>query len=435
MRFSVRTLVVTLLLSVPCAGSTETSGPIRVLVLLGGNYHPYEAGSRLLVEAAARSYPIEATFVRLDHPPFGQPENESATITSNPAVLEDPQLGRKYDVLFAYHQDTWMELTPAQLAGYFGFVRSGGGLVAIHSSSQPLMKNPEFVRMLGAQFARHEPYRLMTVERAAGQGDSPLLDGVAERFQTQDEFYYVEEAENVEKQILLTAKAEDGAARPIAWTKAYDKGRVFCTVLGHDLRSHQNTSFQWLVRNALVWAAGRTDDARFVPLFNSKDLADWTVMEQSGFRIEDGAMRSYGGMGLLWYSKKKFRDFALLIEYKVNQQAANSGVFLRIPDPPKSFWDAVNHGYEVQICDTGAPKRNTGAVFDFQAPTHVPSRPPGEWNLLEISVVNQRYTVVLNGEKVNDFIGERALEGYIGVQNHDDESIVLIRRIEIKELP
>ena len=62
------------------------------------------------------------------------------------------------------------------------------------------------------------------------------------------------------------------------------------------------------------------------------------------------------------------------------------------------------------------------------------SKPAGEWNQFQITVVGQRYTVVLNGEKVNEFDGTRGIEGYIGLQNHDLISRVSFRRVRVKEI-
>lgn len=409
--------------------------PVRVLVLLGGEHHPYEAGSRLLLEAAGKSIEIEADYVRLDSPPPGRPRAEKATVVSNPAVLESRDLAEKYDVILAYHQNSWINLTPAQARGYLDFVRKGGGLVAIHSTCEPIMSDPQYVRMIGARFRSHEPFATVTVEKAPGVGSSPLLDGVADKFDIKDELYHVEEPTGVQKRVLQVARSrEDGTTRPVTWIKTFGQGRVFCTVLGHSLESLSNPNLQRLIQNGLVWASSARKDAGFVPLFDGKSLEGWKHVGPGGFKVVNGVLQSYGGMGLLWYSKKKFRDFVLRVEWRVNKKSANSGVFLRFPNPPRTPMTAVNEGYEVQIADTNGPKRNTGSIFDFKAATKVASKPPGQWNMFEITVVGQKYTVVLNGEKVNEFVGERGREGYIGLQNHDADSIVSYRRIEIKEL-
>jgi hypothetical protein len=49
-------------------------------------------------------------------------------------------------------------------------------------------------------------------------------------------------------------------------------------------------------------------------------------------------------------------------------------------------------------------------------------------------VVGQQYTVRLNGTLVNEFTGNRALAGYIGLQNHHPGSRVVFRNIRARML-
>src|SRR5689334_7034717 len=41
------------------------------------------------------------------------------------------------------------------------------------------------------------------------------------------------------------------------------------------------------------------------PLFNGRDLEGWQHVGPGQFVIEDGVLRSEGGMGLLWYTGEK----------------------------------------------------------------------------------------------------------------------------------
>lgn len=112
----------------------------------------------------------------------------------------------------------------------------------------------------------------------------------------------------------------------------------------------------------------------------------------------------------------------------------NSGVFLRFPNPEDNPRIAVKEGYEIQIDDgAGNDLHKTGAIYDFSPPTKQASNPVGQWNTMGIQVVNQSYTVFLNGQKVNEFTGDRLSEGFIGLQAHNEKSNVLFRNIMIRE--
>lgn len=153
------------------------------------------------------------------------------------------------------------------------------------------------------------------------------------------------------------------------------------------------------------------------------------------FRIEsDGSMTAQGGMGLYYYKDLKLKDFVLELEWKSTVATANSGVFVRFPAAPDP-WYAVNTGYEIQIDDSQDSIHQTGSIFGFAAPSHVASKPLGEWNQYRIEVIGPRYLVYLNGEKVNDFYGDRSTEGMVGLQNHDDDSPVSFRNIRVMPLP
>ena len=160
----------------------------------------------------------------------------------------------------------------------------------------------------------------------------------------------------------------------------------------------------------------------------------WEMAGPGEFVVDEGALKATGGMGLFWYAKQPFKDFTLSLEWQVTAKENNSGVFVRFPHPGIDPWVAVNQGYELQICDPGGAKHDTGSVYSFQAASHIPTKSVGEWNHYEITVIGQRYTVKINGERVNVFEGNRTLEGYIGLQNHDDASPVRYRNIYVKEI-
>lgn len=155
---------------------------------------------------------------------------------------------------------------------------------------------------------------------------------------------------------------------------------------------------------------------------------------------ETGVLKSEGGMGLFWYSAKRYADFVLELEYKCAQKNTNSGVFLRVPEMPVNN-DYIYHSFEIQIDDASTGKHTTGSAYDAEAPTQDAAKPTGEWNFYRISFQGDRIQVELNGVKVLDWkaeprgkIRDFAREGYIGLQNHDSRSPVYFRNIFIKEL-
>jgi len=170
--------------------------------------------------------------------------------------------------------------------------------------------------------------------------------------------------------------------------------------------------------------------------------AGWNHYGPGYFELdrETGVLTSHGGMGLFWYSVQEYSDFELELEFMCSAATTNSGVFVRVPGFPTSD-DYIYHSFEVQIYDAGEGIHMTGAAYDAEAASRLASREVGEWNDFKITFVGDHMEVEVNGEKVVDWEAEPrgkvedfAPRGYVGLQNHDDESPVYFRNVRIREV-
>lgn len=109
----------------------------------------------------------------------------------------------------------------------------------------------------------------------------------------------------------------------------------------------------------LVALPGRAQENGWKQLFNGKNLNGWEHVGPGGFKVVDGMLETYGGMGLLWYTRQQFGHCKIRVVYKMRDKNDNSGVFIRIPVRPREAWMPVNYGYEVQIDDN--PGKETKA--------------------------------------------------------------------------
>jgi sugar phosphate isomerase/epimerase len=176
--------------------------------------------------------------------------------------------------------------------------------------------------------------------------------------------------------------------------------------------------------------------------FRTYEKHGWNHYGPGYFELDPktGVLKSQGGMGLLWYSVKKYEDFVLELDFKCSEKKTNSGVFVRVPDVPTSD-DYIYHSFEIQIQDAGQGIHATGAAYDAEAPKFSASKPAGEWNHYKITFRGKHLQVELNGKLVLDWEAEPrgkvkdfAAEGYIGLQNHDSLSPVYFRDIFVREL-
>ena len=200
---------------------------------------------------------------------------------------------------------------------------------------------------------------------------------------------------------------------------------------------------------ALVLLLGAAAQAAsWKQLFNGKDLTGWKMVGPGQFVVEDGQLKTEGGMGLLWYSGEKFGNATIRVVYKPVSQRANSGVFIRLPEGPKDPWFAVHNGYEVQIDAGGDEWHSTGAIYSLSKATKQNQKPVGEWSTMEIMLQGQKTIISVNGETVNEFVGNQPVPdrkqwyepvrgprpdaGYIGLQNHDPRSVVYFKEVSVK---
>jgi len=101
--------------------------------------------------------------------------------------------------------------------------------------------------------------------------------------------------------------------------------------------------------------------------------------------------------GIIW-SKGKFSDFTISLEYKTSEKA-NSGLFFRT-DPK----NAVQGGFEIQIASPGlySGKHIVGSLYDAKEPIVAAGKPDGEWNKMELTCKGPSVMAKVNGKKVID---------------------------------
>ena len=199
---------------------------------------------------------------------------------------------------------------------------------------------------------------------------------------------------------------------------------------------------------------GKPDDWR--QLFNGKDLTGWKHVGPGEDTVEEGLIRTHGGMGLLYWTAEKFGNCRIKVVYKMRDHNDNSGVFIRIPIEPREPWMPVHYGYEVQIDNQPEDSKEdeyhvTGTLYSLTKPLARPGKPGPEWNTMVITLNGSRTIVEVNGVRVTDYTeggpvperkfdfepqhGRRPDEGYMGLQNHSDNDIVFFKEVSVGPLP
>ena len=146
-----------------------------------------------------------------------------------------------------------------------------------------------------------------------------------------------------------------------------------------------------------------------IELFNGTSLEGWHTRHKdlpNGWVVENGLL-SNATPGNDLITDNKFMDFKLEVEFKY-PEGSNSGLYLR-------------GRYEVQIEDNHgmeATSHRIGGVYGFLTPRVNASKPAGQWQKAEVTLVGRVVTVVLNGEPV---IERQIIPGITGGALDSDE--------------
>jgi uncharacterized protein len=140
------------------------------------------------------------------------------------------------------------------------FVRSGGGIVAIHAAADSHYHWPWYARLIGGRFTRHPPATPKGHVTVVVPAD-PVARGLPRSIERTDEWYYFEDYDPVSK-VLVTLDPSsigerDTNPNPVAWTRQINDGRVFYTAMGHTTESYSEPFFLQHVANGLDWVLRR----------------------------------------------------------------------------------------------------------------------------------------------------------------------------------
>lgn len=143
------------------------------------------------------------------------------------------------------------------------------------------------------------------------------------------------------------------------------------------------------------------------------------------------------------YTKQDYTNFDLRLDFWL-PNPGNSGIALRDPTrgaagrttPPNFRKTPSKVAYEIQLASDWPDPWPTGSVYGL-AKANPDAIRKGEWNTLHIEARADTITVRLNGTQVAKAAcpPERPKSGPIGLQLHDQFSVVMFRNILVRESP
>lgn len=189
-------------------------------------------------------------------------------------------------------------------------------------------------------------------------------------------------------------------------------------------------------------------NAQEIHLFNGKNLDGWYMdvpdldkdpSLRKPFLVRDGKLVSLGTPNGHLLTKKEFENYRLEVDYRFAGKPGNCGVLIHA-SRPRALYGMFPQSIEVQMMHENAgdfwcivediqvenmekrrgPKENWGITEGKERRivnlTEGSEKPLGEWNRMVIECKEDRITVWVNGDLVNDGFGATARRGKIALQ-------------------
>jgi type 1 glutamine amidotransferase len=213
----------------------DGAAPLRLLVVTGG--HDYPTSFYTLFEQPGLTWDHETT--------------------TEAAFRRDAR--SRYDVVVLY--DMPATASPAARANLQAFAESGKGLVVLHHALCSHNDWDWYRDLVGARYLVEAQGALPastythdeTIPLAMAR-PHPITAGLA-LTEIVDETYKGMWLAPTNTVLLTTTHPL--ADPPVAWISGYDRSRVVAIQLGHGRQAHTHPGYRALVRNAILWSAGR----------------------------------------------------------------------------------------------------------------------------------------------------------------------------------
>jgi uncharacterized protein len=265
-----------LLLAAVCSTAAHAAAPIRTMLLdgeQGGPYHKWQETSPYLKRM-------------LDDTGLFQVDVVTAPPAGGDFTNFKPDWS-KYQVIVSNY-DVPDERWSAELkASFEQYIRNGGGLVSVHASDNAFPGWKEYNLMIGVGGWRGRDEKSgphwyfqdgkLVADTAPGRAgshgarlafqivnrvtDHPITKGLPEKWMHVPDELYANMRGPGENMTVLSTAYSDPSNRgtshdePILMVLSYGKGRVFHTVLGHDLAALNCVGFMATYQRGTEWAA------------------------------------------------------------------------------------------------------------------------------------------------------------------------------------
>jgi hypothetical protein len=218
---------------------------------------------------------------------------------------------------------------------------------------------------------------------------------------------YASKAEYSNGQLTVAIPAQyEAGPKELVFTGKLSGEQLAGTVIDENGKTIQWTA----VRAPALVATKAATWGKTIQLFNGKDLTGWKLRSNANpncWSVADGSMTNKMPCADI-ISEQKFTDFKLHVEFQVPANG-NSGVYLR-----GRYETQISDGYKQAI-----DSLRMGAIYGWLKPVVDAAKKPSEWQMLDITLVGRKVTVVFNGQTIID---NETIPGITGGALDSDEA-------------
>ena len=190
----------------------------------------------------------------------------------------------------------------------------------------------------------------------------------------------------------------------------------------------------WEMRGVGLWHIQRDGT-----LVGQRDIVNYGPRKE--WFESQRAWRGWNDQQAWIYTREEFGDFDLSFEYWL-RSGGNSGVAVWDPtrgeagisNPPDFRKTPSKVAYEIQLANEYPDPQPTGSIYGV-AKAQTGAQLDNEWNAIAIEGRSDMLRVRINGKLVAETptLAERPKRGPIGLQLHDQYSVMMIRNLRLTD--
>src|SRR5581483_1052779 len=153
---------------------------------------------------------------------------------------------------------------PLDVKSFDQWIRDGGSFLAVHTGTDTLHGNAEYLKIVNAEFNGHPWTSKVTVTFKLNDPTNPTVAMFDPHYTRKEEVYHYKDFDPTQVRVLMSLDMERTELKkpehvPVVWCKTYGNGKVYHTELGHRDDMWTSEVYQQHLTKAIEWLLGKIE--------------------------------------------------------------------------------------------------------------------------------------------------------------------------------